>query len=161
MTKLIRREPFVEDLLDFRKEFDKIFNRFFTTPWLMEPIPYLEAFVPPVESFLDTKTKKFFLRVALPGVDPSDLKINVQGNILAITGERKLEKELKELEYLHKEMHYGNFERTLTLPEGLETEKLVAEYKNGVLELNAPVTTAALPRRVEIKYVPEVRRVAA
>ena len=164
MTKLLRREPFFEEMIEFRKEFDKIFNRFFTTPWLMEPLPFLEAFVPPVESFFDTKTKKFFLHMALPGVDPIDLKINVQGNILTIVGERKLEKELKEqkeLEYLHKEIPHGIFERTLTLPEGLEIEKLVAEYKNGVLELNAPITAAALPRRVEIKYVPEVKRVAA
>ncbi len=161
MTKLVRREPYFEEMLDIRREFEKIFNRVFSTPWLTETIPFLEAFVPPVESFLDNRTKKFFLRVALPGVDPMDLKLNVQGNTLTLSGERKLEREMKELDYLHKEIHYGNFERTLTLPEGLEIEKLIAEYKNGVLELAAPITASALPRRVEIKYVPEVRRVAA
>ncbi len=161
MTKLVRRDPFFEDMIEFRKEFDKIFNRFFTTPWIMEPIPYFQAFVPPVESFLDNKSKKFYLRVALPGVDPVDLKVNVQGNILTLIGERKLEKEPKELDFMHKEIHYGTFERTLTLPEGLEVDKLVAQYENGMLELTAPITAAALPRRIEIKYVPEVRRVAA
>ncbi len=161
MTKLIRRDPWVEEILEFRKEFDKIFNRFFTTPWMTEPVPHLETFIPPVESFLDNKTKKFFLRVALPGVDPVDLKLNVQGNLLTLYGERKLEKEMKELDYLHREIHYGVFERTLPLPEGLEIEKLVAEYKNGVLELTAPISAAMLPKRVEIKYVPEIKRVAA
>ena len=161
MTKLMRRDPWVEEIFEFRKEFDKIFNRFFTTPWMAEPIPHLETFIPPVESFLDNKTKKFWLRVALPGVDPNDLKVHVQGNLLTLSGERKLEKEMKELDYLHREIHYGGFERTLTLPEGLETDKLLAEYKNGVLELVAPMSAAALPKRVEIKYVPEIKRVAA
>ncbi len=161
MTKLMRRDPFFEEILDLRREFDKIFNRFFSTPWMTEPLAHLETFIPPVESFLDNKTKKFCLRVALPGVDPSDLKVNVQGNLLTLTGERKLEKEMKELDYLHREIHYGVFERTLPLPDGLETEKLVAEYKNGVLELTAPISAAMLPKRVEIKYIPEIKRVAA
>jgi HSP20 family protein len=161
MTRLLRRDPFFEDILDFRKEFDKIFNRFFSTPWLTETTPHMETIIPPVESFLDNKTRKFWLRVALPGVDPNDLKVNVQGNLLTLSGERKLEKEMKELDYLHREIHYGVFERTLPLPEGLETEKLVAEYKNGVLEMTAPISAAMLPKRVEIKYTPEVKRVAA
>jgi HSP20 family protein len=160
MTKLLR-DPFLQEMFDFRREFDHIFNRFFGTPWIQEPLLTMGVFVPPVEAVIDNKTKKFYLRVALPGVDPADLKLHVQSNILTLTGERKLLQELKEVEYLHKEIHYGTFERTLTLPEGLETDKLVAEYKNGVLEIVAPIAAAALPRRVEINPVTEFKRVAA
>lgn len=160
MTKLFR-DPFFQDLIDFRREFDHIFSRICGTPLTQERFLPTGEFVPPVESFVDNKTKKFCLRVALPGVDPTDLKLHVQSNILTLSGERKLVQEMKELEYLHREIHYGTFERTLTLPEGLETDKLTAEYKNGVLEIVAPVTAAALPRRVEIKTVPEIKRVAA
>ena len=53
---------------------------------------------------------------------------------------------------------YGRFERTLELPEGILPEKLVAEYHNGVLEITAPVTVAALPHKVEIKTVPLVKQ---
>jgi HSP20 family protein len=161
MTRLLARDPFFQDLLDFRRDFEQIFNRFFNLPWLQEPIPHMATFVPPVEAFLDNKTKKYHLRMALPGIDPADLKLNVQGNVLTLSGERKLMQEMKELDYLHREIHYGNFERTLTLPEGLETDKIVADYKNGVLEVSVPFTAAALPRRIEIKGLPEIKRVAA
>lgn len=160
MTKLVR-DPFVQELLDFRREFEQILNHFFSLPWMQEPIPHMATFIPPVEAFLDNKTKKYYLRVALPGVDPTDLKLNVQGNTLTLSGERKFTQEMKELDYLHREIHYGNFERLLTLPEGLETDKIVAEYKNGVLEVAVPFTAAALPRRIEIKGLPKVKRVAA
>lgn len=160
MNKLVP-DPFVQELIDFRREFDQIFNRVFNVPWLPEPIPRMATFIPPVEAFLDNKTKKFYLRVALPGIDPVDVKLNVQGNVLTLGGERKLVPEMKDRDYLKREIHYGTFERTLTLPDGLETDKIVAEYKNGVLEVSAPFAAAALPRRVEIKSLPEAKRVAA
>ena len=52
-----------------------------------------------------------------------------------------------------REFRYGQFERTLTLPEGVETEKVNATFNNGVLEISAPVSKAHLPRRVEIKQL--------
>jgi len=85
------------------------------------------------------------------GIDPKEVKVEVQGNILTISGERKKVETKKELNYHYRELNYGKFERLLTLPEGLDVEKLVAEFNNGVLEINAPITTAALPRRIEIK----------
>jgi len=56
---------------------------------------------------------------------------------------------------------YGSFERTFTLPEGVLTDKLTAEYQNGMLEIMAPVALAALPRKVEIKVVPISKQMAA
>ncbi len=158
MTKLFR-DPFLENLLDFRKEFDQIFHRFFGAPWEKEMLMPMAGYVPPVEAFIDHKTKKYFLRVSLPGVNPEELKLNVHGNVLTLSGERKFLPELEDRDYLFRELHYGKFERTLTLPEAVDTERLFAEYKNGVLELSAPVMVAALPRRIEIKTTPEMKRV--
>ena len=53
--------------------------------------------------------------------------------------------------YLHREFAYGNFKRVVTLPAGVDVEKLAAEFNHGVLEINAPLAAAALPRRIEIK----------
>jgi len=62
---------------------------------------------------------------------------------------------------LHEEISYGKFERTFTLPEGVDTDKLTAEYQNGVLEITAPVAAAALPRRIEIRTTPLSKQIAA
>jgi HSP20 family protein len=161
MTKLLR-DPFLQDLLEFRKEFDQIFHRVLGTPWAQETYLPMAGFVPPVEAFIDNKTKKFFMKIALPGVPPEELKLQLNGNLLTLNGERRIVPEMETLDYLHKEIHYGKFERILTIPEGVDTDRLIAEYKNGILELNAPVIAGALPRRIEIKMVaPEVKRVAA
>lgn len=157
-------DNFFEDLFDFRRDFDQIFNRMLTVkPWTKEEIrPWtMTNFRPAVEAFVDKDAKRYFLRVVLPGVDPKDVQIHVQGNLLNIIGERKFARTLKEAELFEKEIAYGKFERTLTLPEGVNGEKLVAEYVNGVLELTAPVSAEALPKKIEIRTVPLAKQIAA
>ena len=79
-----------------------------------------------------------------------------------IRGERKVTNRVKEAELFEGEITYGVFERTFTLPEGVNVEKLMAEYVNGVLEITAPVAAAALPRKIEIKTtVPLTKQIAA
>ncbi len=144
-------EDLWRDLFDFRRDFDEIFNRLMIgRPMLTEP-KMTFGFIPSVESWIDREAKKLFLRVALPGVDPNDVNVQVQGNLLTIKGEIKTTQAKKEVDYFYRELHHGAFERTLTLPEGVDVEKLVAEFNHGVLELSAPVVAGALPRRIEIK----------
>jgi HSP20 family protein len=90
----------------------------------------------------------------LPGVDPKDVDLQVQGNTLTISGERSTTHETKEADYLRREITYGSFQRSILLPEGVDKDKLNAEYRNGILEITAPIATAALPRKVEIKALP-------
>ena len=99
--------------------------------------------------------------MALPGINPNDVRLNLQGNTLTVSAERKERRETKEVNYLQREFSYGAFERTLTLPEGVEADKLNAEYQNGLLEISAPITSAALPRRIEIKGLPKAKGVGA
>jgi HSP20 family protein len=100
--------------------------------------------------------------VTIPGIEPKELQIQVQANLLTIRGERKFEKKAKETELFEEEIGYGVFERTLAMPEGVVADKLVAEYLNGVLEITAPVAIAALPRKIEVKTVtPLVKQIAA
>lgn len=153
-----------EDLIDFRRDFDQIFNRMLTVkPWTREEIrPWTATdFTPAIESYVDKDNKKYFLRVSLPGVDPKEVQIHVQGNVLTITGERKFVRAVKEAELLEKEFAYGKFARVLTLPEGVNGEKLVAEYVHGVLEFSAPVAAEAVPRKIEIRTTPQVKQIAA
>lgn len=97
----------------------------------------------------------------LPGIETKEVQVNVQGNMLTISGERKLNRTTKELELLNEELAYGKFERTLELPEGVNIEKMNAEFVNGVLEITAPVAAVTLPRKIEIKAVPMTKQMAA
>ncbi len=159
MTKLMLRDNFYSDLFEFRRDFDEIFNQMLTfKPFVTEQLPLERAFnfvpfVPAVEAYVDMEARKYICRVSLPGVDPKEIEINLQGNVLSIKGEKRTAKTLKEAEVKHSEFLYGAFERTLTLPEGITAEKLVAEFHNGVLEITAPVAVAALPRKIEVKEV--------
>lgn len=180
-------ERLFEDLFDFRREFDEMFNRILTNgewnllpefkefkpeykplfkgefkPELKKEFKKVWNFVPAIETYIDKEAKKYVTRIALPGIEPKDVLVNVQGNLLTIRGERKLMHRPKETELFEEEIAYGVFERVLTLPEFVNVEKLVAEYVNGVLEITAPVAVAALPRKIEIKtVVPLVKQIAA
>jgi HSP20 family protein len=164
MTNLVRRDPFLLDLFDFRRDFDQIFNRILRDKPVWQENFVAEKgfdFLPAIEAYLDKDAKKYICRVSLPGIEPKDVEINAMGNMLAIRGERNLVHTTKEFDFFNQEIKYGRFERTLELPEGILPEKLVAEYHNGVLEITAPVTVAALPHKVEIKTVPLVKQVTA
>lgn len=164
MTNIVLRDNLFEDLFDVRREFDKIFNRMLTVkPWAKQEVaPWTTFnFVPAIETYVDKEAKKYVCKVSLPGIDPKEVQINVQGNLLTIAGERKTEKKTKEQDYVHEEFAYGKFERTWELPEGVTTDKINAEFVNGVLEITAPVAAVALPKKIEIKTVPMTKQMAA
>jgi HSP20 family molecular chaperone IbpA len=165
MRNLYSNEKLFEDLYGFRREFNEMLNRILTgKPWSLELPEIKKAFNirPAVEAYVDKEAKKYVCRVTLPGVEPKDLQIHAQANVLMIRGERKLPHNTKEIELMEGEIFYGVFERTLTLPEGVNVEKLTAEYLNGVLEITAPIAPAALPRKIEIKTTaPFVKQIAA
>ncbi len=79
----------------------------------------------------------------------------------SISGERSSTRETKEADYLHREISYGSFTRSLVLPEGVDKDKISAEYRNGMLEITAPIATSALPKKIEIKSLPSSRAASA
>jgi HSP20 family protein len=161
MNNLIPRDTFFQDMVDFRRNFDQVFNRFLRWPSSQEDLTQMREFSPAVESYIDKDNKKFHCQVQLPGVDPKDVEIHVQSNTLTITGERSNQRETRDADYLQKEITYGSFTRSLVLPEGVDREKVTAEYRNGMLEITAPIATAALPRKVEIKALAASRAASA
>lgn len=152
MNNLIPRGSFFQDLFDFRRDFDQIFNRMLTgSPLGEETHIHTAQFAPAVETYVDKEGKTFHCRVSLPGIDPKDVQIHAQGNAMTITGERKSSRTEKGVNMYQNEFYYGAFERTVPLPNGVDAEKLKAEYNNGLLEISAPMSASALPRRIEIK----------
>lgn len=163
MTNLVPRSDLFQDLFDFRRDFDQIFNRMLNG-WPAGEGQGAEpraGFAPTIEAYVDKSSRSYHCRISLPGVDPKNVQIHAQGNTLSIAGERRATHKASDVEFLQSEIWYGAFERTLTLPEGVEVEKFNAEYHNGVLEISAPVAASVLPRRIEIKTTPAARQMTA
>jgi HSP20 family protein len=143
----------VSFLNSFRHEMDELFNRVFGdweragTSWV--PLTLSASYVPQIESCVKDNT--LYLKADLPGIDPKDVEITVEGNQLTLKGERKAEHEGQEGNYLHREVRYGSFARTFTIPEGVKAEGVHATYRNGVLELSIPLPAEMLPKKVPIE----------
>jgi len=151
MTNLTVREHLANDLLDLKHDFDHVFHRIFKHhAFSVESAETFFAVAPPFESWVDTEGKQFHLSVPVPGVKPEALNIILQSKQLTFSGELK---QRKEKDYLGREVSYDRFVRTVTLPDGVDGEKLTAELKDGILEITAPIAAAALPKKIEVKKV--------
>ena len=95
------------------------------------------------------------VKADLPGIEPKEVELSVEGKTLTIKGERKAEETHEEGKVFHHEVHYGAFERTLTLPAEVEAEKIEASYHNGVLEVKVPLPEAVVPKKVAIEVKAE------
>ena len=94
---------------------------------------------------------KFVVRTDLPGIDPKNVEIKVAGDLLTIKGSREEKSERNKADFYKCEIHYGAFERSVTLPAGIKAEDLKATYQEGVLQLTAPLPKEALPKEVKIE----------
>ena len=98
---------------------------------------------------VETETE-FVLRADLPGLSDEDVSIEVEDNVLTISGERKAEHEERKEGYYRVERSFGRFSRSLTLPEGVDPEAVKASFEHGVLEVHVPKPEARKPRKVAI-----------
>lgn len=90
------------------------------------------------------------VKADLPDVDPKDLDIRVENNILTIRGERKFEKNVSTENYLRVERAYGTFSRSFALSNTVNTDAIKAEYQNGVLTLHIPKREEAKPKQIKV-----------
>jgi HSP20 family protein len=95
--------------------------------------------------------KEIIVDVELPGIDKKDVKVEVKDNTLVISGERKSEKKTEETNCCVSERHYGKFERSFALSDEITTDKIAAQYKNGVLTLTLPKTEKVLPKEITVE----------
>jgi HSP20 family protein len=93
----------------------------------------------------------FLVKAELPGVKKDDVKVAVDAGVLRIEGERKQEQEEKDKKYHRIERSYGSFRRVFTLPTNVDATKLMAEFKDGVLNVMLPKSAQSAPRAIEVK----------
>lgn len=143
MMSLSRWNPF-EDLTNLHFELDQVFGQtqnIFTTNnnWSWEPATEV------------TSTERAWkLRMELPGIDSKEVHIELKDNVLKINGERNVSEDKAE-QHLS-EFGYGRFERNFRLPDHIDSEKVTADFENGILAVTLPVAESAQPRRIEISY---------
>jgi len=142
----------VRQTLDhFRRSVDQMFDAFTAGyPQERTAAPYEGmrwTFSPVLETGWDEKA--LHLRAILPGVSESDLNVNLQGNQLLISGERRAPEGFKKNAFT--QLTYGKFQTACTLPDGLDVEKLTCRLQNGVLDIEVPMSEALRPRQIPIQ----------
>ena len=146
MVELRRWTPL--SLSSLHKEIDDLFRRTFEEMARFTPF-WREGWYPGIDCFV--KDGKFVARIELPGIEPKDVDLSVVGDQLIIKGTRRPYGEVREEDYLMRELYHGSFERTITLPEGVATDKIQATYRDGILEVSMPCESAKLPRKIHIE----------
>jgi HSP20 family protein len=142
LSPLFSREPF----RTLQEEMDNLISRF-ETEWNGEQLPRLMT--PSLD--LSETDDSLQVRMDMPGIKPSDIDIEVIGNTLRISGERKEEKEEKGKMYYRMERHYGTFARMVTLPCEVNENKIEAECHDGVLTLTLPKTEQSKSKKIKVK----------
>src|SRR6266545_3932410 len=145
---LVRWEP-ARELSSIQSDMNRLFNTFFDTTTSGNGGSAPRRWIPAMD--LVETDDHFVLKADLPGLTDEDVKIDVEGDVLTISGERKSEHEDKRDGYVRVERSYGAFRRSLTLPEGVDPEAVTASFDRGVLEVRIPKPEERKPRRVAIQ----------
>ena len=146
----LSRTPFRErgslvELTRMQRQMEEFFDR-----TMREWNPTAQVDAGPAIDVIDKKDE-IVLRADLPGLDRKDIDIDIRDGMLVLRGERKEEREEREDAYYACERWAGSFMRSIPLPRGIDTEKIDAKFRNGVLEIHLPKSGEAVSRRVEIK----------
>ena len=149
MIALTRWDPFKE-MEELQSRFAKLFGQ----PPARETnggkeLMTVAEWAPAVD--ISEDEKQWLVKADLPEVKKEDVKVTVEDGVLAITGERRFEKEEKDRKYHRVERAYGTFLRSFTLPDGADGAKVAAEFKDGVLQVRLPKSEKAKPKAVEVK----------
>lgn len=147
MSSLIRWEP-INELVTLRDAMDRMFEESFVRPrasWIA-PMSAATLAIDVYETKDDVVVK-----AALPGVKPEALAVTITGNTLNISGESKEENETKDQDMVRKELRYGSFSRTVTLPNGLKGDKADATFEHGMLTLKIPKAEEIKPKSIKVQ----------
>jgi len=137
-------------LTDFRSQMDRLFDTYVRDPFggLSQTMGSMLPWSPSVDVAEDSQ--EVTVRAEIPGIEPNDLDITIQGDQLVISGEKKESTEKRDKDYYHVESRYGSFRRVIPLPAGADPQQVSADFKNGVLIVRVQKTAAAKPKRIQV-----------
>ena len=144
---LIKWNPWRE-MDAFSNRFDSLFDRRFFPAVSFSEESGLRDWRPVVDIY--DEDNKIVIKAEIPGVDKDKINVDVKDGVLTLTGERSYENEAKEENYHRRERAFGRFERAFALVEGLDLDKIDADYRDGVLRIEIPKPEEKKPKKIEI-----------
>lgn len=146
--ELVRyREPF-QELERMRRDMDRLWDSFFDDRPMVRRGDWSE-WLPSLD--LSETKNEFVVKAEVPGMTPKDIDISLAQGVLTIRGEKKQEKEEKEENYHFVERSYGSFSRSIRVPGEVQSDKIKAAYKDGILRVTLPKTEDTKKKEVKIK----------
>jgi len=145
--ELTRWDPF-KDLQALQDRMNRLFHES-TGRLLGRPDEVFGGQWVPVVDILE-EDQEFVVKAELPGMESKDLDIQIQENILTIRGEKHLDQEVQKDRYHRIERSYGSFQRSFTLPNIVDQEKVKAKFKDGLLEIKIPKVERAKPKQIQV-----------
>jgi HSP20 family protein len=146
---LVRWRPINNVVSSFVRDLEPFFkDEFFNDRWLDAPSG--RTWYPVVD--LEEKDNEVVLNVELPGMTKEDIDLSVENNVLTLKGEKKVDRKEGEKEsgFYRSERYFGSFERSFTLPAGVQADKAKATFQDGVLRLALPKKEEAKSRKISI-----------
>ncbi|MFQ5898524.1 MAG: Hsp20/alpha crystallin family protein [Candidatus Methylomirabilia bacterium] len=140
-----RWEPFRE-LREIRAEMSTLFDAFFGRPVRVGAMDRIWA---PLVDLHETE-HELVVSAELPGVKEKEIRVTITGDLLTIRAERSEERDVKEEHYHRLERFFGKFERNITLPLPVRSDKVKASYRHGVLEIRLPKAEEVKPKEIKI-----------
>ena len=147
MTNLTRWEP-ARELMTLREAMDRLFDDAFTRPFSLMREGGSNWSSPAVDMY--QTDQEVVVKASLPGVKADEVQISVNDDVLTIKGEVKHEEEKKDKSWHLREQRWGAFERSITLPGGVVSDRAKAEFENGILTITLPKSEKAKPRTINI-----------
>jgi len=144
MSNLTRWEP-VRDMITLREAMDALFDEAFTVPFGSTARMHLPA----VDLY--QTDDEVVVRATLPGIKADQVQISVTGDLLTLRGEFKEKSDVKEKSYHMREQRLGSFERTISLPTSVVSEKAKAEFEDGILTISLPKAEEVKPKMITVK----------
>ncbi|MFY9555593.1 MAG: Hsp20/alpha crystallin family protein [Blastocatellia bacterium] len=144
LRNLMNTDPFY-----LQTRFNRLFD-FPLAPFAEETYP-LTTWVPACDIY--ETDKEIVVKAEIPGLDKDDVFVSIENNMLTIRGERKFEDKVKRENYHRVERSYGEFLRSFTLPAFIEPNKILAEFKEGLLTIFLPKREDAKPKQIEVKVM--------
>src|SRR3970040_1216850 len=139
MNTMLRWSPTRQ--FHFHRDVDDLSERFFGGA--TDEVVQRQSWLPAAEGRMEDGT--YVIQLALPGVDPKDVKVSLMENVLTVKGERKADHDAAGKDYFVREVVYGAFPRDFTLPEGVNDAQVEAKYARGMLEVMVPAPQTATP----------------